>query len=83
MSPASRRHAAAVTFALAALAAALVAPEGVAAPQQGLVPGPPGRDAVWTARLIAPVAALSAPVTGRLIERQSDFGSWSGGPVRC
>jgi hypothetical protein len=54
----------------------------MAAPQHGLVPGPPGRDAAWTARLISPVAALSAPVSGRLIERQSDFGSWSGGPVQ-
>jgi L,D-transpeptidase catalytic domain len=30
---------------------------------------------------MAPVAALSAPVRGRLVARQSDFGSWSGGPV--
>ena len=81
MSPASRRNAAAAIFAFAALAAALVAPGGVAAPQHGLVPGPPGRDSAWTARLIAPMAALSPPVSGRLIERQSDFGSWSGGPV--
>jgi lipoprotein-anchoring transpeptidase ErfK/SrfK len=82
VSPANRRHTAAVAFAFAALGTVVVSPEGVAAPQRGLVPGPPGPRVAWTARLIAPVAALSAPVSGRLVERQSDFGSWNGGPVQ-
>jgi lipoprotein-anchoring transpeptidase ErfK/SrfK len=82
VSPASRRPAAALVLALTALCAALLAGPGAAARQRDLVPGPPRPDAAWTARLIAPVAALSAPVSGRLVERQSDFGSWSGGPVQ-
>lgn len=82
MSPDSGRRRAAVGLLLAGLTAASLAPLSAGAGQhRTLVPGPPGRDSAWTARLTAPVAALSVPVRGRVVTRQSDFGSWSGGPV--
>jgi len=67
---------------VAALWAGSLAAFGSAAPQQRLVVGPPGPAIAWTAQLVAPVAALSAPVTGRLVDRQPAVTGWSGGPVR-
>ena len=66
---------------LAGLAALLVLPAVGATSRRALLPGPPGSATAWTARLVAPVTALSAPVSGRLVDRQSAFGSWSGGQV--
>jgi lipoprotein-anchoring transpeptidase ErfK/SrfK len=67
---------------VAALWAGSVAALGSAAPQQRLVVGPPRPAIAWTAQLVAPVSALSKPVNGRLVERQSAVTGWSGGPVR-
>jgi hypothetical protein len=52
-----------------------------AATHRTIVPRPPDPERAWTARLVAPVSALSAPVSGRLVDRQSDFGSWSGDAI--
>ena len=81
MSPGRGRRQAALGLLLAALTAVCLAPLSAGAGHRSFVPGPPGRDSAWTARLMAPVAVLSAPVRGRLVTRQSDFGSWGGGPV--
>ena len=81
MSPARRPRPAALGLVLAGLAALLVVPTGSATSRRSPVPGPPGPSTAWTARLVAPVKALSAPVTGRLVDRQSAFGGWSGGQV--
>jgi L,D-transpeptidase catalytic domain len=81
VSPASLLRRAASGLVLAGLAALLVLPGGNASSGRSLVPGPPGPTTAWTAHLVAPVAVLSAPVRGRLVDRQSAFGSWSGGPV--
>jgi lipoprotein-anchoring transpeptidase ErfK/SrfK len=70
------------TLTVAAVCAGLFAALAAAAPQHGLVPAPPSRETAWTAQLVASVAALSAPVSGRLVERQSAVAGWSGGPVR-
>jgi lipoprotein-anchoring transpeptidase ErfK/SrfK len=81
VSPASRGAGSAFGLLLVGLASVLLVPLGGAATQRTLLPGPPGPESAWTARLVAPVSVLSAPVSGRLLDRQSDFGSWSGGPV--
>jgi hypothetical protein len=81
VSPVSRLRRTAAVLALPGLAALLVLPVSSASSRRGLVPGPPGPTIAWTARLVAPVSALGAPVNGRLVDRQPAFGDWSGGPV--
>jgi hypothetical protein len=82
VSPGSRTARATLALLLAGLACTSLVALGRAATHRTTVPGPPGPETAWTARLVAPVAVLSAPVSGRLVERQSDFGSWGGEAVR-